>query len=106
MISKYEKRDKSRYAGDGHEYHCLDVRYHVFRLQCQRANHKKYIRQAVLCAGDTTMDYADDQTIGQDGQVTRYGFTGANSTHQCRDWDAIKAFAEQHKSEDRTGILI
>jgi len=22
---KYEKGDKSRFAGDGHEYHCLDV---------------------------------------------------------------------------------
>ncbi|KAK1766578.1 hypothetical protein QBC33DRAFT_611770 [Phialemonium atrogriseum] len=88
VIIKYEKRDKSRYAGDGHEYHCLD-----------------YIRQAVMCAGDTTMDYADDRVFGQDGKVTRYGFTGANSTHQCRDWDAIKAFAEQHKSGNRTGIL-
>lgn len=68
-------------------------------------NFKKYIRQAVLCAGDTTMDYANERLIGPDGQVKKYGFTGANSTHQCRDWDAIKAFAEQHKSGDRNGIL-
>ncbi|KAH8884196.1 hypothetical protein GQ53DRAFT_846499 [Thozetella sp. PMI_491] len=89
VIIKYEKHDKSRFAGDGHEYHCLD-----------------YIRQAVLCAGDTTLDYADDQVIGQDGKVTRYGFTGANSTHMCRDWDAIKKFAEEHRSGDRTGVLV
>ena len=25
VIIKYEKKDKSRFAGDGHEYHCLDV---------------------------------------------------------------------------------
>jgi hypothetical protein len=25
VIIKYEKRDKSRFAGNGHEYHCLDV---------------------------------------------------------------------------------
>jgi hypothetical protein len=24
VIKKYEKKDKSRYAGDGHEYHCID----------------------------------------------------------------------------------
>ncbi len=51
------------------------------------------------------MDYADDQTAAPDGRVVRYGFTGANSTHQCRDWDAIKAFAEKHTSGDSTGIL-
>lgn len=53
-----------------------------------------------------TLDYADDQSIGQDGRVVRYGFTGANSTHHCKDWEAIKAFAEKHKSGDRTGILV
>ncbi|KAK0733040.1 hypothetical protein B0T26DRAFT_745136 [Lasiosphaeria miniovina] len=29
VIIKYEKHDKSRFAGDGHEYHCLDVRTFV-----------------------------------------------------------------------------
>lgn len=38
-VIKYEKGDNSRFAGNGHEYHCLD-----------------YIRQAILCAGDTTLD--------------------------------------------------
>ncbi len=52
------------------------------------------------------MDHADDRTVGQDGKVVRYGFTGANSTHQCRDWDAIKSFAENHRSGDRSGILV
>ncbi|KAK5653729.1 hypothetical protein OQA88_7885 [Cercophora sp. LCS_1] len=88
VIIKYEKRDKSRFAGDGHEYHCLD-----------------YVRQAILCAGDTTLDYADDRVVDSDGKVTRYGFTGANSTHQCRDWDIIKKFTEEHKAGDRSGIL-
>ncbi|KAK4448437.1 hypothetical protein QBC34DRAFT_407430 [Podospora aff. communis PSN243] len=88
VIIKYERRDRSRFAGDGHEYHCLD-----------------YIRQAILCSGDTTLDYANDRVFGQDGKVTRYGFTGSNSTHQCRDWDFIRDFAGKHKSGDTTGIL-
>jgi len=68
------------------------------------ANMLQYIRQGVLCAGDTTLDYADDKTFALDGSVTRYGFTGANSTHQCRDWDTIRAFAENHRSNEMTGI--
>ena len=67
---------------------------------------QQYVRQAIICSGDTTLDFADDLTFGPDGNVTRYGFTGARSVHQCRDWDAIKAFAEKHKSGDRKGILV
>ncbi|CZT05096.1 uncharacterized protein RAG0_11329 [Rhynchosporium agropyri] len=88
VIMKYEKKDKSRYAGEGHEYHCID-----------------YIRQAILCAGDTTLDYAAI-VKGSDGVERRLGFTGANSTHQCRDWDAIRDWAIEHRSGDKAGILI
>ncbi|KAG4429570.1 hypothetical protein IFR05_014945 [Cadophora sp. M221] len=88
VIMKYEKRDKSRFTGDGHEYHCID-----------------YIRQAILCAGDTTLDYAEIVT-GSDGVQRRLGFTGANSTHQCRDWDAIRAWAIENRSGDKAGILV
>ncbi|KAL5321891.1 hypothetical protein ACEPPN_009854 [Leptodophora sp. 'Broadleaf-Isolate-01'] len=88
VIMKYEKRDKSRFAGDGHEYHCID-----------------YIRQAIICAGDTTLDYAEIVT-GSDGVERRLGFTGANSTHQCRDWDAIREWAVENRSGDKAGILV
>jgi hypothetical protein len=57
----------------------------------------------VLCAGDTTLDFAE-ATIGADGKEHRHGFSGAASTHQCRDWDAIKAFAIEHRSSNKTGI--
>jgi len=87
VIKKYEVRDKSRFAGAGHEYHCLD-----------------YIRQAVLCAGDTTLDYAGI-VIGDDGMERRLGFSGEGSSHQCRDWDAITAWAVKNRSGDKTGIL-
>jgi hypothetical protein len=51
------------------------------------------------------LDYADDKIIAEDGRVMRYGFTGSNSTHQCRSWDAIRAFAEGNRSGDKKGIL-
>jgi len=87
VIMEYEKGSKSRFAGDGHEYHCLD-----------------YIRQAVLCAGDTTLDHAAI-IKDADGSERRSDFTGANSTHQCRDWEAIKSFLIDRRSGDKTGIL-
>ncbi|KAJ4421056.1 hypothetical protein N0V82_003960 [Gnomoniopsis sp. IMI 355080] len=82
VIKKYEKHDKSRFAGRGHEYHCID-----------------YIRQSIMCAGDMTLDYAEVQEDG-----TRRGFSGANSTHQCRDWDAIVSWAEENREGDKKGI--
>ncbi|KAN0108455.1 protein of unknown function (DUF3328) domain containing protein [Hyaloscypha variabilis] len=87
VIRKYEVKDKSRFAGDGHEYHCLD-----------------YIRQAVQCAGDTTLDYAGI-VIGDDGSQRRLGFSGEGSTHMCRDWDAISSWAIKNRSGDKTGIV-
>lgn len=82
VIKKYEKHDKSRFAGRGHEYHCID-----------------YIRQSIMCSGDMTLDYAE---LHEDG--TRRGFSGANSTHQCRDWDAIVHWAEENREGDKKGI--
>lgn len=82
VIKKYEKHDKSRFAGAGHEYHCID-----------------YIRQSIMCSGDMTLDYAEVQEDG-----TRKGFSGANSTHQCRDWDAIVNWAVENREGDKMGI--
>jgi len=86
VIKKYEKKDKSRFAGSGHEYHCID-----------------YIRQSIICAGDTTLDFAEIVRAA-DGTERRLGFTGSNSTHICRSWDAIKAFAVENRSGDKFGI--
>ncbi|KUI54282.1 hypothetical protein VP1G_01565 [Cytospora mali] len=82
VIKKYEKHDKSRFAGAGHEYHCID-----------------YIRQSIMCLGDTTLDFAEVQADG-----VRRGFSGANSTHQCRDWDALSAWAVENRAGDKKGI--
>jgi hypothetical protein len=65
---------------------------------------RQLVRQAVLCAGDTTLDFAE-ATIGADGKEHRYGFSGANSKHQCRDWEAIKAFAVEYRTGNKTGIF-
>lgn len=82
VIKKYETHSKSRFAGAGHEYHCID-----------------YLRQSIMCAGDTTLDYAEAHEDG-----TRAGFSGANSTHQCRDWNSIVDWAVENRAGDKTGI--
>lgn len=74
--------DKSRFAGAGHEYHCID-----------------YIRQSIMCSADTTLDFAELQPDGR-----RKGFSGANSTHQCRDWDALTSWAVENRAGDKAGI--
>lgn len=66
---------------------------------------EEVVRQAVLCAGDTTLDHAA-VIKDADGSERRSGFTGANSTHQCRDWEAIKIFLIENRSGNKTGILI
>lgn len=83
VVQKYEKHDKSRFAGAGHEYHCID-----------------YLRQSIMCAGDTTLDFSDQAYA--DG--ARRGFSGANSTHVCRDWESIVSWAVEHREGDKKGI--
>lgn len=74
--------DKSRFAGAGHEYHCID-----------------YLRQSIMCSADTTLDFAELQPDGR-----RKGFSGANSTHHCRDWDALTSWAFENRAGDKAGI--
>lgn len=63
------------------------------------------VRQAILCAGDTTLDHADIM-IDASGSDKKSGFSGTNSTHQCRDWDAIQAFLVENRAGNNTGILV
>lgn len=79
----------SRFVGNGHEWHCVD-----------------YIRQGIMCAADTTLDFAETAHVdAADGTVSKSrGFTGDNSTHQCRDWDAMVDWAVENRAGDRKSI--
>lgn len=65
----------------------------------------KSVRQAILCAGDTTLDHADI-VIDAIGSDRKSGFSGANSTHRCRDWDAITTFLIDNRAGNNTGVLV
>ncbi|KAK1753588.1 hypothetical protein QBC47DRAFT_430365 [Echria macrotheca] len=67
---------------DEHIYHCVD-----------------YIRQSIICCGDTTLEKA--RTV--DGKLAA-GVDGWDVKHQCRDFDAILEYAAAHRSNNLTGI--
>jgi hypothetical protein len=67
---------------DDHIYHCID-----------------YIRQAIMCCGDTTLEKARNV----DGKAVR-GVDGWGVEHQCRDFSAIVAYGEAHRTNNDTGI--
>ncbi|KAL0253422.1 hypothetical protein SLS55_010401 [Diplodia seriata] len=53
-----------------------------------------YLRQSIMCCGDTTLEGADPYTIarGQDNLET--GTSGIGSTHMCKDYGAIWSYAK------------
>ncbi|KAK5163963.1 uncharacterized protein LTR77_010359 [Saxophila tyrrhenica] len=53
-----------------HMYHCLD-----------------YIRQALMCAGDLTIEWPREEEDGR-----RFAFDGWGITHECKSWDAIMKY--------------
>jgi hypothetical protein len=67
---------------DQHIYHCID-----------------YIRQSIMCNGDTTLE--KPSTVN--GKPMR-GVDGWGVAHECRDYDAIYSYADTHKSRNLTGI--
>lgn len=67
---------------DDHIYHCFD-----------------YIRQAIMCHGDTTLEKA--RTVN--GKLVR-GVDGWGVEHECRNYEAISAYAAAHRTNNLTGI--
>lgn len=65
VVKKYEKHDKSRFAGAGHEYHCID-----------------YIRQSIMCSADTTLDFAEVQPDGKHLLYTILTPSRSNLSHR------------------------
>ncbi|KAK1070475.1 hypothetical protein LTR12_008738 [Friedmanniomyces endolithicus] len=58
---------------EGHVWHCFD-----------------YIRQALMCAGDMTVEWPRTEEDGR-----RFAVDGWGVTHECKDWDAIMAFMKE-----------
>ncbi|TDZ33787.1 Oxidase ustYa [Colletotrichum spinosum] len=86
LVSQYMARSGYFAARDGdvstvnttHLSHCWD-----------------YLRQSIMCAGDTTLEWLPPNGVGS---------TGWGYQHTCRDYEALYIYAEQHRSGDKKVI--
>ncbi|KFY79155.1 hypothetical protein V499_01814 [Pseudogymnoascus sp. VKM F-103] len=60
-----------------------------------------YLRQAIMCTGDTTLETA---LVNADGDVIP-GFDGWGDVHECRSYEAIFDFAAAHRVKDDTCLM-
>jgi len=60
----------------------------------------QYLRLAVQCAGDTTLEWP---LVDEDG--VRRGSNGWGITHNCVNWEVLKQWTEDHRGSEATGIL-
>jgi hypothetical protein len=58
-----------------------------------------YLRQAIMCAGDTTLEWIPPPD--EDGHT---GSTGWGYQHTCKDYSAIYQWAEKNRFHDRKAI--
>ncbi|WQF82956.1 Putative mycotoxin biosynthesis protein UstYa [Colletotrichum destructivum] len=88
-----------------HQLHCLymtrsgffNVRDgHLDKVNTTHLSHCwDYLRQSVMCAGDTTLEWKPANDIGS---------TGWGYRHTCKDYTSLFIFAEQHRSTDKKEI--
>ncbi|KAI1426465.1 hypothetical protein F5Y12DRAFT_742309 [Xylaria sp. FL1777] len=97
-----------------HQLHCLDMLRHGYYAAVELVNQKSdlkaitpvnpaahmqhcfdYLRQALMCAADPTLEIRNESISG---------VTGWGSTHQCRNFEALKQWTEQHRYNDEGGI--
>ena len=59
-----------------------------------------YLRQALMCTADTTLEELEMNERGDViGRVDGWG-----TEHVCRDWEAVKGWAQGHRGTDDGGI--
>jgi len=54
-----------------------------------------------MCAADITLENLQES---KDGHASLASVDGWGTTHQCRDYDAVKQWAEDHRASDDGGI--
>jgi hypothetical protein len=74
------------------EWHDMNPRIREHRSHCV-----EYLRQSILCAGDTTLE-------GETGSWTKS--TGWGQTHSCVDLDALTDYANERAIWDLTEELL
>ncbi|OLN86640.1 hypothetical protein CCHL11_03716 [Colletotrichum chlorophyti] len=88
-----------------HQLHCLYMTRSGFfaardgKIETVNSTHLShcwdYLRQSIMCAGDTSLEWKPENDIGS---------TGWGYQHTCKDYTALYIFAEQHRSTDKKVI--
>ncbi|KAK3331747.1 hypothetical protein B0T19DRAFT_482180 [Cercophora scortea] len=97
--------DKAKVYGVSmfHQLHCLNfLRFAYYpetvvdfpqdEIAFHRDHCLDYIRQAIMCAGDATLE-----------PLTTLGINGMGATHQCRNFDRMFSWAYKHRSNKVNG---
>ncbi|KAI9065284.1 hypothetical protein FKP32DRAFT_512386 [Trametes sanguinea] len=84
-----------------HQLHCLDVLRVAFVANrtgaAQHVAHcLRYLRQAVLCHADATLE--PDEPGVRDGRW-EHAASGVDAVHRCRDWTALRRYMDEHPAE-------
>ncbi|KAM3512404.1 hypothetical protein MY11210_003970 [Beauveria gryllotalpidicola] len=56
----------------------------------------RYLRQSLLCCGDTALE-------GQDPNTDKAATNGVGAVHMCKDFEAIRSWAEDNRLVDEKG---
>ncbi|KAM3486726.1 hypothetical protein MY8738_000220 [Beauveria namnaoensis] len=56
----------------------------------------RYLRQSLLCCGDTALE-------GQDPNTDKAATNGVGAVHMCKDFEAIRSWAEDNRLVDHKG---
>ena len=97
-----------------HQLHCLGTIRNVIHTLSEGIIHQKdllshvehcldYVRQALMCAADTTVEWPAFVREDANGTV-QSGTDGNGIQHKCRDWDAVVNFALRERSSDVQGL--
>ncbi|TFK69892.1 hypothetical protein BDN72DRAFT_839799 [Pluteus cervinus] len=80
-----------------HQMHCLNHIRHVLVSGDDGSDHIahcfQYLRQGILCAADTTLEWGGPGRELSSGEIVA---TGDNIVHKCRDWKQVYDYMENN----------
>jgi hypothetical protein len=58
-----------------------------------------YLRQALMCASDTTLE-----TLRQNGDRVLASVNGWGTTHECKNFEQVRTWTTAHRATNEGGI--
>ena len=103
-IPDQDQRGRTFLISMVHQLHCLDVLRVTFAAnRTDAAAHAhvahclRYLRQAVLCLADATLE--PDEPGVREGRW-EHAASGVGAVHRCRDWTVLRRYLDEHPAEE------